>query len=100
VQQACENASRHANAQLVQISGILAPEYVEMTVEDDGDGFVLAEPLDIANLLAHKHFGLVHMMERAEHIQAQLTLDSALGRGTRVRVVWRDDGRQRQAYPP
>jgi signal transduction histidine kinase len=93
VQQACENALRHAHAQLIQISGTLAPDHVEIVVEDDGVGFALGKPLDLAYLLAHKHFGLVHMMERAEHISAEFALDSAPGQGTRVRLTWWDNNR-------
>jgi two-component system sensor histidine kinase DegS len=88
VQQACENSFRHASAQFIQISGTLAPDHVELTVEDDGVGFVLGKPLDMTYLLAQKHFGLVHMMERAEHIHAELALDSAPGQGTRVHLIW------------
>jgi two-component system sensor histidine kinase DegS len=88
VQQACENALRHASAHLIQISGILAPNHVELTVEDDGVGFAVGKPLDMASLLANKHFGLVHMMERAEHISAELALESAPGEGTRVHLTW------------
>ena len=90
VQQACENAYRHAHAASIQITGTLAPNRVDLTVEDDGIGFVLDKPLNITNLLAHKHFGLVHMVERAEHIGADLELDSAPGEGTRVHLVWSD----------
>jgi signal transduction histidine kinase len=94
VQQACENAFRYAQAERILISGTLAPARVELLVEDDGVGFPLAKPLDLASLLAHKHFGLVHMLERAAYINAELLLDSAPGQGTRVRLRWsaRDGG--------
>jgi signal transduction histidine kinase len=88
VQQACENAFRHARARLIQISGTLEPNHVELTIEDDGVGFALGKPPDITYLLSQKHFGLVHMMERAEHISADLALESAPGQGTRVHLTW------------
>lgn len=88
VQQACENAFRHASAQFIQVSGTLAPDHVDLTIEDDGVGFVLGKPLNLTYLLANKHFGLVHMMERAEHISAELALESAPGQGTRVHLTW------------
>lgn len=88
VQQACENAFRHAHANLIQVTGTLAPDHVELLIEDDGVGFEVSKPLDITSLLAHKHFGLVHMMERAEHINAELNLASEPGKGTRVHLVW------------
>lgn len=92
VQQACENALRHAHARSIQIRGKLEPNHIDLTVEDDGVGFALQKPLDLSALLANKHFGLVHMMERAEHINAELTLDSTPGQGTRVHLVWSNPG--------
>lgn len=83
-QQACENALRHAHAQHIRITGTLAPEHIHLCVEDDGVGFALRKPLDLVSLLAQRHFGLVHMMERAEYISADLVIESAPGQGTRV----------------
>jgi signal transduction histidine kinase len=88
VQQACENAFRHGRAQVIEITGTLAPDHVELLVEDDGVGFTLNKPLNMAYLIAHKHYGLVHMFERAEHISAELALESTPGRGTRVHLLW------------
>ena len=41
-----------------------------------------------ALLLAHRHFGLVHMHERAASIGAVLVLESVPGQGTRVCLEW------------
>ncbi len=92
VQLACENAMRHAQARHIQISGTLAADYVDLHIEDDGKGFTLTKPLDLTSLLAHRHFGLVHMVERAEHIQADFALDSAPGQGTRIHLTWSGNG--------
>lgn len=88
VQQACENTLRHAQAHTLQIRGKLTPSLVDLTIEDDGVGFALEKPLNVAHLLAEKHFGLVHMMERAAHIQARLVLDTTPGKGTKVHLYW------------
>jgi signal transduction histidine kinase len=88
VQQACENAFRHAQASKICIYGAMTPTAADLTVADDGVGFVVGKPLELSHLLARKQFGLVHMLERAEYIGAELTLESAPGEGTRVRVVW------------
>jgi signal transduction histidine kinase len=92
VQLACENAMRHAHARHIQISGTLAADYIDLYIEDDGKGFTLTKPLDLTSLLTHKHFGLVHMVERAEHIQADFGLDSAPGQGTRIHLTWSGNG--------
>lgn len=89
VQQACENALEHAHARTLTIGGRLEPDLIELTVEDDGQGFDVDAQLDLAKLVAHKHFGLAGLYERAAIIGAELQIDSAPGRGTRVRFTWR-----------
>jgi len=88
VQQACQNALQHAEAKTICISGSLTPAEVDLVVADDGRGFASGENLDLAALLAHKHFGLAGMYERAASIEARMTVASASGHGTRVHVVW------------
>jgi nitrate/nitrite-specific signal transduction histidine kinase len=94
VQQALENALRHAQAQTIQTRGSLEPGRVELSVDDNGVGFHAGQQLDLASLLANKHFGLAGMYERAALIGAQLEITSALGEGTRVSVSWREDAWQ------
>jgi len=55
---------------------------VELCICDDGSGF------DVAHA-SPEHFGLGIMRERAEAIGAVLTIDSQIGRGTDITVVWR-----------
>jgi signal transduction histidine kinase len=88
VQQACQNALKHSQAQCIYLRGILDHSRVELSVEDDGIGFLAGEHLDLAQLLANKHFGLAGMHERAALIGAQMWIDSAPGKGTRVRIMW------------
>lgn len=88
IQQACQNALQHAEAKTIRILGSLEPEQVDLTVEDDGRGFTTGDQLDLAALLANKHFGLAGMHERAALIGAKMTITSAPGRGTRVQVTW------------
>ncbi|MBU0512018.1 MAG: hypothetical protein KJ638_10020, partial [Chloroflexi bacterium] len=87
VQQACENALRHAQAGTIRVNGTLEPEHVKLIIEDDGIGFSF-EWLDFDTLLTHRHFGLAGMFERADLIGAELKFDSASGKGTRVFVSW------------
>ncbi|HYN87742.1 MAG TPA: ATP-binding protein, partial [Ardenticatenaceae bacterium] len=87
VQQACENALRHARARTIQIRGHFEPAGTEIVVEDDGVGFE-ARPMDTDELLARKQFGLLGMLERAALIGADVNIDSVRGGGTRVRVQW------------
>jgi len=88
VQQALENAVRHAHARNIHLHGNLDPERLELVVEDDGVGFSTFDPHDLSQLLSEGHYGLVGMHERAALIEAGLKIDSAPGKGTRVTLNW------------
>ncbi len=88
VQQACDNALRHARAQTIRVHGQLEPDYIELLVEDDGMGFEASTQLDIAGLLVSKHYGMAGMHERAALINARMKIYSSPGRGTRVQITW------------
>lgn len=91
-QEACENVRLHARAHTLRIQGWLDERDVDLIFEDDGQGFALDKPAGLSSQLAHltgqKHFGLAGMVERAALIGAELSIDAAPGRGTRVRVHW------------
>ena len=87
VQEACENALRHANAKTILVSGSMEDKRVRLEVRDDGVGMDSGQP-DFNALLAGKHFGLASMYERGEVIKAVVWIESALGEGTRVILDW------------
>lgn len=89
VQEACENALRHAKAAYVFISANLNATGVNLEIKDDGHGFEMGERMELDELLIRKHFGLAGIVERANLIGAQASIQSAPETGTRVRVVWR-----------
>lgn len=77
VQEALTNAARHAGASAIEVELAEADGQVIASVSDDGHGFdVGAAPAG--------GLGLGGMRERAELIGGELTIDSALGRGTEV----------------
>ncbi|MGH2541328.1 MAG: sensor histidine kinase, partial [Ardenticatenaceae bacterium] len=88
LQQALENALRHAQAQSISLYGCLQPERIDITVEDDGIGFPAGEQPNLAAFLARQHFGLATMFERAALIGARIEITPS-PRGTRVRAQWR-----------
>jgi signal transduction histidine kinase len=92
VQQACQNALQHAEAQRICIRGYFEPEKVELLVEDDGKGFAMDKDPDLSWLLASRHFGLATMHERAALIGARLQIVSHPRQGTQVRLVWEKNG--------
>jgi signal transduction histidine kinase len=58
---------------------------VELYIKDDGRGF---EP----DRVPPDRLGLGIIRERADAIGAELTIDSKLGMGTEIGVVWEGDG--------
>jgi signal transduction histidine kinase len=88
VQEACENALRHAKARKITIFGRLEPGEIDLIVQDDGVGFQSDGGFSLENLLANKHFGLVGMMERAELIGAKFSVQPVMSAGTQIHVIW------------
>jgi signal transduction histidine kinase len=79
-QEAMQNAGRHANARGIDLRLCAEPGAVVLQVEDDGKGF---DP----DLPYPAHLGLQSMRERAANIGLDLTIHSAPGRGTIIRVT-------------
>lgn len=80
-QEALNNIARHAEAENVYVSLHCSPGKVELQVVDDGLGF---DPQTVAKT----HMGVQNMLERAQSIGAQLEVNSALGEGTQIMLVW------------
>jgi signal transduction histidine kinase len=77
-QEALTNTTRHAQATQASIDLRYHSARLTLTITDDGRGF---ESTD-SSLPAKGHFGLQGMRERAAQINAQLTIESAPGKGT------------------
>jgi signal transduction histidine kinase/ligand-binding sensor domain-containing protein len=80
-QEALNNVAKHSGAGQATVRLCCGPERVALHVTDDGRGFdVDAIPPD--------HLGVGIMRERAEAIGATLTIESEIGQGTEVTLVW------------
>jgi signal transduction histidine kinase len=82
-QEAIANAVKHGGAKNIQIALRYGPGTVQLTVQDDGKGFVV-EDVPSGQL---GHFGLLGMRERAEKIGGVLKVTTAPGRGTQIMVT-------------
>ncbi len=94
VQEACENALRHAKAGKINISGQLDGQRINLRIEDDGAGFDVGERLELDDLLAKRHFGLAGIIERASLIGAKADIASGVKTGTRIQITWPRPERQ------
>src|SRR5581483_9464436 len=79
-QEAVANAVRHADAKHLKIDLSFEPKKVKLAITDDGCGFS-GEPESSG---PNGHFGLKGMRERAEQIDADLSVSSAPGQGTQI----------------
>jgi two-component system NarL family sensor kinase len=86
LQEAVNNAVKHSNADRVSVRLAENGGSVELTVEDNGKGFLIEEAEAEENGTAG--IGIENMKERAEMTGGQLTLSSEPNKGTIVRVVW------------
>jgi signal transduction histidine kinase len=86
-QEALNNVVKHARASHVSVTlhclpaGAGQSERVELTVADDGVGFASSD-------VEPGELGLGIMHERAASIGATFQIESLLGRGTTVSVMW------------
>lgn len=75
-QESITNALKHAHAQTLDISLTHANNTLTLTIADDGHGFNPTSPTT--------GFGLLGLHERATRIGGELSIESEIGKGTRV----------------
>jgi signal transduction histidine kinase len=85
VQEALNNAVRHAPGKHVWIGGIVSADLVDLTVADDGAGFSDARA---EAALREGRIGLASMRQRAAGIDARLEIRRAEAGGAAVAVRW------------
>lgn len=86
IQEALNNAVKHAQAKRVQVAVTNKNHRVRLVVEDDGIGFT---PSAVASGTDTGGWGLLIMRERAEAVGANFSLESQKGSGTRITVEYR-----------
>lgn len=82
--EAVGNAVRHSGGSEVRVHASVAPDRVEIVVNDDGAGLEAGTARDAAK---RKRLGLASMRRRAQAIDAELSIDGS-SHGTEIRVVW------------
>ena len=82
--EAVGNSVRHSGGSEVRVHASVAPDRVEIVVNDDGVGLEASAARDAAK---RKRLGLASMRRRAQAIDAELSIDGSSS-GTEVRVVW------------
>ena len=88
LQESLNNTAKHARADQVWIQMEVLETGAELSIRDNGIGF---DPDEIPA----ESLGVGIMKERAKEINAQLTIDSIVGAGTEVQVIWNRDEENR-----
>lgn len=97
VQEALNNVAHHAGTDKARVRLLYTPEALSVLIEDAGKGFDMEEGLspqmpEVEEVLASDgadhagKFGIMGMQERAKIIGAELHIQSAPGKGTRVHL--------------
>jgi len=79
VQEAVQNALKHAEPTLIQVKLSISKEMVSVSVKDNGKGF------DVA-VQKENSFGLIGMKERVDLLEGELTIHSSPKEGTLVLI--------------
>ena len=86
MQEALNNISKHGQADLIHLAFRKSGGGLELSIQDNGQGFDLAEVLSAEG--SKQGLGLSSMRERADHSGGSLLIESAKGKGTLIRAVW------------
>ena len=79
MQEALANVARHSSASGAGVNLSYDPDAITLTITDDGCGFDTSKQ--------HDGVGLHSMRERAESMNAEFTVESDSGQGTKVSVT-------------
>ncbi len=85
IEEAVNNAKKYAQARNIWVRLGFEDNFFVATVEDDGQGFDVAEVMDSYD--QRGSLGLINMRERAELVEGTWTIESAIGQGTKVTLI-------------
>jgi signal transduction histidine kinase len=86
MQEALNNVAKHSKANFILLSLRKTDGTIELTIQDNGQGFDLNEVLSIES--SRRGLGLTSMRERAELSGGSFVIESVRGKGTIVRATW------------
>jgi signal transduction histidine kinase len=85
LQETLNNVRRHAQATSVNVLARFTPEEVQLTVTDNGKGFVVPE--SITDFASAGSFGMMGLQERAQLFGGNIFVESQPYEGTIIRMV-------------
>jgi len=85
IQEACNNAIKYAESNIISIKMIYEDDAVTVLIEDDGKGFDI-ENLDVSKRNDNSGFGLSMMKERVYLLSGEIEIYSKENDGTKIKV--------------
>lgn len=85
LREALNNARKHARAEHVVVTLEEGSDHFVLTVDDDGHGFKFSGCYDLRQM-DEQRIGPVSIKQRARQLEAELTVESTPGRGSRLRL--------------
>ncbi|WP_284139257.1 MULTISPECIES: sensor histidine kinase [unclassified Virgibacillus] len=79
IQEAVQNAVKHAQASLIEVRMEIRNNTLTVVIKDNGIGFDQSVKRD-------KSFGLIGMRERVEMFDGKIKIESEIGKGTRILI--------------
>jgi two-component system sensor histidine kinase DegS len=86
IQEACSNAVKHGNASKVDICLEYEPDQIQLTIDDNGDGFDLTKLPDVSRE-DNSGFGLSMMKERIFLLSGEIEVNSEPGKGFHIHIT-------------
>jgi signal transduction histidine kinase len=102
IEEAVNNARKHASAPVIAITLRLVETGIALLeIADDGKGFDVKAMAESYYKRANSSLGMVNLRERSELVNGLLQIDSAAGKGTKIRVYipLTEDAADRMHHP-
>lgn len=85
IQEACNNAIKYAESNIIQVKMIYEEDAIIISIEDDGKGFDESS-LDVSSRNDNSGFGLSMMKERVYLLSGEIDITSKENEGTKIQV--------------
>jgi two-component system, NarL family, sensor histidine kinase DegS len=87
IQEGLNNVRRHAEASEVVVQMEYSPDFIKVSVQDNGKGFILPEHLGKFSVIGK--MGVLGMHNRARMLKGEFKINSEPGKGTTVSVTFK-----------
>jgi len=96
VQEAFNNALKHASPTYILLEMTFSEDAIHLAITDNGCGFSVEQVT--AKARQHSQFGLVGVKERVDLLQGKIDIESAIGQGTKIKIQVPINTEQRKEF--